>query len=302
MFLLFGLLTAVSFGVADFLAGLAGRRMSALALVLYSQSIGAAMIIPVALIFGARPGLEEVIWGGAAGIVLGLGFVLYYRALAQGRMGVVAAVTGVWTAVAPFAVGLYVGERPSAVTLLGIMGVVVAIALVSAGGEHGGDATRSETQDRHPSARSAALPLSQRGCVVCDSGIVHATLAGLWMGLFFVFLDQPQSGSPLWPAASATLASALVVACLVPVLRPRLGAPSASLWLIAAVGLSQTLGTLTFVIAAREGMLSVVAVAGALTPIPTAILAFLILRERATRLQLAGIVTAVIGIAMMAYP
>lgn len=297
MFLLFGVLTAISFGVADFLAGLVGRRMSPLTLVLYSQSIGALVVTALAVVLGGRPGVAELAWGSAAGVVLGLGFILYYRALANGKMGVIAAVTGVWTAAAPFLVGLWLGERPSTSTLIGIALVVIAIALVSGGVKSAGE----HPAPRHGrSARGVSGRRYQRGFLRCDSSILQATLAGLWLGLFFVFLDQPQeSGSPLWPATAATVASAVAVGALVPALRPNLKFSVKSLWLVATVGLFQTLGTLTFVIAAREGMLSVVAVAGAMTPIPTAILAFTILRERATRLQLIGILAAIIGIMMM---
>lgn len=296
VFLLFGLLTAISFGVADFLAGLVGRRMSPLTLVLYLQSIGAVVITLLAITLAGRPGALELAWGSAAGAVLGLGFILYYRALANGTMGVIAAVTGVWTAVAPFVIGLSLGERPSTVALAGIVLVVVAIALVSGGTK--ADEQEPIQEPEHPD-RGNRGHLRQRGFLACDSGILQASVAGLWLGLFFVFLDQPQSESPLWPAAAATVASALAVAALIPALRPSLKIPVKSLWVVGAVGLCQTLGTLTFVIAAREGMLSVVAVAGALTPIPTAILAFLILRERATLLQLTGIVAALAGIMMM---
>jgi drug/metabolite transporter (DMT)-like permease len=298
VFLLFGLLTAISFGVADFLAGLVGRRMAPLALVLYSQSIGALVITAVAVAQGTMPGLAELAWGSAAGIVLGLGFVLYYRALANGNMGVVAAVTGVWTAAAPFGIGLYLGERPSSLALMGIALVVVAIAMVSGGAAP----DPAGSADQPSPGKSPARHGLQRGFLACDRSILQATIAGLWMGLFFVFLDQPSSGNPLWPAAAATLASAVIVGVLVPFMRPSLTFSPRVIWVVAAVGLFQTLGTLTFVIAAREGMLSVVAVAGALTPIPTAVLAFVILRERATWLQLTGIAAALTGIVMMMQP
>jgi len=297
VFILFGLLTAISFGVADFIAGLVGRKTSPVALVFYSQSIGAVVITMLAVAIGGRPSIPELAWGGAAGVVLGLGFILYYRALANGKMGVIAAVTGVWTAVAPFVIGLLMGERPSNVALVGIAMVVIAIALVSG-------ATTSEDHQPADNPHQDKVKPQKRSVrhrlLACrDNGILQATIAGLWMGLFFVFLDQPKSDHPLWAATAATVASAIAVGVMIPVMRPSLRIHRRSLWGIGAVGLCQTLGTLTFVLAAREGMLSVVAVAGALTPVPTAILAFVLLRERATMLQLAGIAAALTGITMM---
>ena len=296
MMLFFGLLTALSFGIADFLGGLVGRKMSPLTLTLYSQSIGSVVIGVSAVFFGGTPDIFDLAWGAAAGAMLGSGFILYYRALSNGRMGVVAAVTGVWTAIIPFVVGYWLGERPSSMAMLGIMLVVVAIALVSSGEKSPDESVLKNPEKKIKSVSFYAL---QRGFLAYDRSIVQATGAGLWFGLFFVFLGQAQSSSPLWPAAAATVASALTVAVLIPVLKPDLFFDRSNLPIVMVVGLFQTLGTLTFVIAANLGMLSVAGVAGALSPIPTAILAFLILKERATWVQIIGVAAALTGIVMM---
>ncbi|MCB2426796.1 EamA family transporter [Methylophaga pinxianii] len=296
MMLFFGLLTALSFGIADFLGGLVGRKMSPLTLTLYSQSIGSVVIGVSAVFFGGTPDIFDLAWGAAAGAMLGSGFILYYRALSNGRMGVVAAVTGVWTAIIPFVIGYWLGERPSTMAILGIMLVVVAIALVSSGEKSPDESVLKNSEKKIKSVSFYAL---QRGFLAYDRSIVQATGAGLWFGLFFVFLGQAQSSSPLWPAAAATVASALTVAVLIPVLKPNLFFDRSNLPIVMVVGLFQTLGTLTFVIAANLGMLSVAGVAGALSPIPTAILAFLILKERATWVQIIGVAAALTGIVMM---
>lgn len=296
MMLFFGLLTALSFGIADFLGGLVGRKMSPLTLTLYSQSIGSVVIGVSAVFFGGTPDIFDLAWGAAAGAMLGSGFILYYRALSNGRMGVVAAVTGVWTAIIPFVIGYWLGERPSTMAMLGIMLVVVAIALVSSGEKSPDESVLKNSEKKIKSVSFYAL---QRGFLAYDRSIVQATGAGLWFGLFFVFLGQAQSSSPLWPAAAATVASALTVAVLIPVLKPDLFFDRSNLPIVMVVGLFQTLGTLTFVIAANLGMLSVAGVAGALSPIPTTILAFLILKERATWVQIIGVAAALTGIVMM---
>lgn len=296
MLLFFGLLTALSFGVADFLGGLVGRKMSPLTLTLYSQSIGSVVITVLAVMFGGIPNVSDLAWGAAAGATLGSGFILYYRALSNGRMGVVAAVTGVWTAIIPFVVGYWLGERPSTMAMFGIMLVVITIALVSSGEK---STTENAMQHFKRPEKSLSFYALQRGFLAYDRSILQATGAGLWFGLFFVFLGQAQSSSPLWPAASATIASALIVAALIPVLKPDLFFDRSNLPIVVVVGLFQTFGTLTFVIAANLGMLSVAGVAGALSPVPTAILAFLILKERATWVQMTGVAAALTGIVMM---
>jgi drug/metabolite transporter (DMT)-like permease len=174
--------------------------------------------------------------------------------------------------------------------------VVIAIALVSAGAQ-AGDESSAQGPPRPPQPGTGGR--LRRVFAALDGSIVQASVAGLWLGLFFVFLGQPESDTPLWPAAAATVASAVAVGALVPVLRPGLHVPLDSLGAVSAVGIFQTLGTVTFVVAASGGMLSVVSVAGALTPVPTAILAIVLLRERLTRLQLTGMIAAVVGIVMM---
>jgi uncharacterized membrane protein len=296
MLLFFGLLTALSFGIADFLGGLVGRKMSPLTLTLYSQSIGSVVISVLAVIFGGTPNVSDLVWGAAAGITLGSGFILYYRALSNGRMGVVAAVTGVWTAIIPFMAGYWLGERPSTIAMLGILLVVIAIALVSGGEKSPEDKALKNIDKKVKVNTFYAL---QRGFLAYDRSILQATGAGLWFGLFFVFLGQAQSSSPFWPAAAAAVASALTVAALIPILKPDLFFDRKYWPIVVVVGLFQTLGTLAFVIAANLGMLSLVGVAGALSPVPTAILAFLILKERATLGQMIGVAAALIGIVMM---
>ena len=57
--------------------------------------------------------------------------MLFYRALAQGAMAVVAPVTAVTSAAIPVVVGLVGGERPPIHQLMGVGCALVAIALVS---------------------------------------------------------------------------------------------------------------------------------------------------------------------------
>ncbi|MEC9411726.1 MAG: DMT family transporter [Pseudomonadota bacterium] len=298
MLLLFGLLTALSFGVADFLAGLVGKKISPLTLTLYSQAIGSVIITGLALLLGGVPVFSDLAWGAAAGCVLGTGFILYYKALSAGRMGVVAAVTGVGTAIIPFSVGLLLGEQPSTIALVGIMLVILSIALVSTGNKSE-PGSEKDVDENVISPSLFSRYRFQRGFLVCHRDVIQAAVAGLWLGFFFVFLGQAQTTSPLWPAASATVFSALSVAVFIPFLKPDWGFSKKIRWVIVAVGICQTLGTLTFVVAANLGMLSVAGVAGALSPVPTAILAFLVLKEQPSWVQVVGILAALSGVVMM---
>lgn len=128
-----GLLTAVSFGGGDFLAGVASRKWPSLVVVLYSHLIGATIMLITTMMVAGLPTQTEIIWGAAAGLALGLSNLIYFQALSTGQMGIVAAVAGVWSAVVPFGIGIILGERPSLLAMMGILFVIVAIALVSGG-------------------------------------------------------------------------------------------------------------------------------------------------------------------------
>jgi len=295
----YGLITAVGFGIGDFLAGFVTRKVPVLTVVLYSKCMAAIGMTGTAILLGGKPVGSDLVWGGIAGSLLALGSVVYYRALAVGPMGLTAAVAGVGTAVIPFLVGLGLGERPGTVAVIGVVLVVCAIALVSAGG---GRSTYRADPAPGTAGRFPGLLQSQRGFVIGHESLLPATLAGVCFGLIFVCLDQADSGSALWPTAVAV--TAVAVFLLVYLLFRRQGSPVSAVPLrfagiIVAVGLCQTLAILTFILGTRQGLLSIVSVAGALSPVPTAVCAWLILRQHLTRLQLAGISFALSGVVMM---
>lgn len=130
---LFALTSAVSYGFADFLGGLAGRRRPVLRVLIIAHPIGLVVVAVAALISGGSPGAADLWWGAAAGSagLLGLGF--FYRSLAIGTMGVVAPVTATVGAAIPVLAGVALGERPNPAVLVGVGLALLAILLVSAG-------------------------------------------------------------------------------------------------------------------------------------------------------------------------
>ena len=77
------LVSAALYGAADFLGGLASRRMKTAAVVATSQASGLLVLLAVTLLLPpADPTLVDVGWGMAAGLSGCLGVALLYRALA----------------------------------------------------------------------------------------------------------------------------------------------------------------------------------------------------------------------------
>jgi drug/metabolite transporter (DMT)-like permease len=278
MSLLFGLFTALGFGAGDFFGGLASKKSSAMAVSFYSQLTAAALIGFIALFLGGNPTLPGLLWGLAAGVAVGLGVIKYYRALSAGAMGLTATVMGVFSALVPFAVGLMIGERPSLIAILGVSVVIAALVLV----------TGSEAGTGEPVSRDEKI-----------RGLADGVIAGVCFGFSFVFVGFATTVNPLWPVFATAIGS------LPPIMMVQMmntgGLPSiGNSWKTTLLaGACQGLGFIAFGLAVLDGLISIVSVAGALSPIPTALMALAVLGERLSQKQLAGVAVALIGVVFL---
>src|SRR6267154_5216163 len=119
--LLVALLSAVFYGTADFLGGLAARRAAALSTTVVAQGIGLVLVALAMPLFPAEPpSLVGGLWGVGAGATGGMGVALLYYGLAVGRVSVVAPVTAVCSITIPVVVAMALGERPGSLAISGI--------------------------------------------------------------------------------------------------------------------------------------------------------------------------------------
>jgi len=305
--LLLGLAAAVGYGAADFLGGWVSRRDGVLAVVIGSQMAGLALLLAVlAPLADGLPTAAGLGWGGAAGATVGVGLPLYYRGLTRARMGVVAPVAAVVTATLPVCVGLALGEQPSVLELAGVLVAVVAVGLVSLTPAFAGAPSPLAPTGPPPSPprlrapAPAARARSRLRAVAPAPGILEAVGAGLAFGLFFVCMDRTGPGPALWPLSAATLTS-LGLLGGVAATTGQPWRPVARSWpAVAAAGLCGTAASLGFLLAVRRGLLSLVSVLASLSPAATVALARVVVGERLTRWQLAGLAAAVAGVALIA--
>jgi drug/metabolite transporter (DMT)-like permease len=276
MGIVLGLLAALLYGSSDFGGGLLSRRLGSLPVTIVGSE-GAVLLVWPALLLGhgPAPSLRAVAWGLAAGLGGGAGTLVLYRGLARGQMSVVGPVSAVGAAVLPVLVGVALGERPGPVTIVGVVVALPAIALVAASG----------------TAARAML----------RTALVDGLVAGVSFGILFVGLAQAGRGAGLWPVASEQTSTLLVVlACAVKSRAPiRIGIRAAGLpFLAGAAGMA---ATLAYFYATHYSMLATVAVIVSLYPGVTVLLARLILHERFSSAQRAGLslcTLAIIAIAL----
>src|SRR5262249_61939315 len=107
------LASALLYGAGDFAGGLAARRASTLPVIVLSQASGLILLLLLLPILpAATPSRADFLWGVTAGLTGGAGVALLYRALAIGRMAVVAPTTAVCAVVVPVLVSVALREPP----------------------------------------------------------------------------------------------------------------------------------------------------------------------------------------------
>jgi uncharacterized membrane protein len=274
MFAVFALASAALYGAADFIGGIASRRADTMAVVVVSQGAGLLAIAAVLPFLAAtEPTAGDWIWGGVAGVTGGGGVALLYRALAIGRMAVVAPITALCAVLVPVAVAVLAGERPGLQASLGMALALAAITLV----------TRQA-----PSA--SVLRVQSR------SGVGLAFASGVAIGLFFLALARTGANAGLWPLVAARIVSVTLFAVLVFMSGRTLTLVRATMWLAIGGGLVDMLANLLYLLASRRGPLTLVVTLSSLYPASTVLLARVVLGERITAHQWIGVVCALAAI------
>ena len=273
--MLLALASAVVYGVADYCGGRATRRASTFAVTACGQAVSLVPLLAVLPVLGDPvPPLGDWGWGAGAGVAGATGLLCFYHALSRGAMSVVAPTTAVVSVSIPVAVGLILGERPGATALVGIVVAMAAIILVSG----------AVTPAAHATPRRI---------------LWLAVLGGVGFGMIFVMLDRTGDSSGLWPLLAARVASVPVVVAAGLAFRQQLRLPRPAVGITVVSGVLDMSANVFFLLATREGLLTVVSVVAALYPVSTVALAFGIDRERVTRSQAAGMAMAVAALAMV---
>lgn len=265
----------MSWGAGDFSGGLASRRTGAYRAVLYGEAFGLVLLFAATLVFReALPGWGTLAASAAAGALGSMGMLTLYRAMNDGQMSIAAPVSAVLTAALPVVVGAWLDGWPPAIKLAGFGVALIAVWLISQA--PGGHSQLTRLADLR-------LPM----------------LAGFCFGLYFIIIHQATQTSLLWPMIASRSAGTLTLVVFMLIRRDswRLGGPA---WpLIMLNGTLDVAGNTFYILAGQGGRLDVAAVLSSLYPGATVLLAWLILKERTTTLQKAGILAALLTIVLL---
>ncbi|WP_332661797.1 DMT family transporter [Aeromicrobium sp.] len=267
------LLSALAYGVSDFLGGIFAKRSSAWQVAIVGQTSSGILSLLAAVIIAGSPTSTDLMYGSLAGLGGGFGVAFLYRGLATARMGVVAPISAIGTALIPVVVGLSTGDRPSVMAMLGVVFAFPAIVLIS------------RVVDDNPAHKG---------------GVIDGILAGVGFGLLFTFLGQIGDDAGLYPLALSQITSVLSVIITATALGHAWVPRGRKVWGALVMGPLGATAQGAFLYATHHGLLSIVSVISSLYPASTVLLASVLLREKIHGWQGVGLVFAAVAVALVA--
>ena len=277
---LLALLSSALWGTADFFGGKLSKKYAPILVLGMTQAIGLLFGITLVLLsgelFGSNPpnafGDGGYFFAGAiAGITGYIGLICLYAGLSTGRMGVVSPISAL-SAVIPLTVALVTGE-----VLTTAQGIGVVIAMVG--------------------ADCASGPELSQG--LSPKPIFLALGAAAGFGTAMTFMAIGSESSALMTMVMMRATTFIVTIFLVIRYRTVGNFEKSEIPVLLFIGVSDFLANLLLGVATNFGLVSLVMVLGSIYPIVTALLAFVILKERLHRVQYVGIVFAVAGVALI---
>jgi drug/metabolite transporter (DMT)-like permease len=289
MGIILGLTGAVCWGLADFAARFASRRVGAYRTLFFMQLFGFAALSIYLKWSGALtdvvvPGWQSWALAVAAGLLNMTASLALYYSFQVGVMTVVAPVSSAYPALT-VALAIASGERIQPLRAAGLAVTILGVVLA---------ATSFTSDVTHP-----AIEPGSSGRAHLTKGVSWAIVAAVGFGFLFWLLGfhvVPRVGSvvSVWVIR---LTSFTTLALLAAPTRQTLRLPRSNVWwLLAAVGFMDTAAFVANNAGLKTGQVSVVSVLASLYGAVTVLLSWIFLRERLERSQWAGIALIFVGI------
>jgi drug/metabolite transporter (DMT)-like permease len=274
-----GLGAAVCFTISALCASASSRAIGAQSTLAWVMLIGLVVITPPTVLLAdpaqlTWPTLGLLAVAGASGVA---GLLIEYVAFRRGKVGVVTGIASTEGMVAAL-ISAAAGARLHAGTGLLLALVTVGVAVTAASPDHG----QPDTDPGGRTVRAAVLALPVAllfGLTLYATGLIGARASVLW-----ALLPARLFGSVLLAAPLAA--------------RRKLRLTRRALPLVAAAGVAEVLGTLSYAVGARH-QLAIAAVLASQFAALTAVAAFILHGQRLTRAQLAGLAAVAIGVSLV---
>ena len=292
MGILLGLATALCWGSADLFARLATRKLGTFRTMLYMQICGFCLLTLVMRPLGGwghlfdGSGWQPWAWGALAGTLNTASTLALYRSFEIGKLSIVAPISASYP-VLTMILSAFTGERLTPMRLAGLLLTIIGVIVVARGEQVESDVNPMEGEARPAKTRR---------------GIGWAMFSAVCFGIMFWLLGVrvvPALGSApsVW---MIRLTSVVATAAVMLVLGQSRAAPSPKnvLWIF-GVGLLDTSAYIFNNFGMAREQTSVVSVLASLYGAVTVGLAAMFLKERVSRMQLAGIAAIFVGVGLI---
>jgi drug/metabolite transporter (DMT)-like permease len=312
--------SAMLYGVADFMGGVASRRIPVLVATTINYALAAVVLVITLLIVGGEWSAPAVIGGLVAAVLAAVGFLTFYAALAAGPISLMSPLMALLSSAVPVIVALVLGDQLGPIAWIAIVVAIAGSVMIGI--------------ERRVSTRGAT-----------PRTLIFAVVAGLGLGGATVALDAVPEDAGMVPVfLDTTVGFALLLALVVlapripalrrllatldahePALTSAVASPARSSeavptdsdaaptdsdaadalarrrarLLAAGAGILVGGANVLLMLALHAGSVAVVAVLVNLYPVATVLLAWILLRERVNAVQGTGIVLAVAASVML---
>ncbi len=275
-----GLLTAITYGSADFFAAIASRKVRVVVVTAVASLSGLIVLLLLLPFLGGTFSEQAIFWGLMGGFSSVIALLALYASLALGPISIISPLGALVSAIVPAAIGVaLLGESFSILGWAAIALALVAVVLVGF---------------VPPSSNAGKEVLRPK-----PRAIVLAIIAGAGIGIAVTSLARSPADSGIAPIIVMRTTAALLLGLIVlfGVLRGQKAAAEGNtqplttrVWLtVAGAGVLDAGANIFFTLASRSGTLTVVGVLTALYPLGTILLARLVLKEHVANTQKVGI-------------
>ena len=270
----FALSSALLYGIVDFAGGRISRQVSGIAFALYVQLAGFAAALAFAPLAPGTFLTEDLGWGALSGLGSGLAIMFLYTGMGKGKISLIVPLVAVVGAAIPVLIGVFLqGEQPTLLALSGVLLALPSIWLVSGAGR------------------------ADNGKWM--SGLSDCLIAGLGVALQYAAMAYVSAGSGVWPLVANRAVSIMLVFAYGRIVGRQLHIPAGYVWSAVWIGATASGSLALYALSTRYSMLTISVVLSSLYPVIPTVLAVWLLKERLTRIQMAGLASAAIAVILI---
>ncbi len=267
-----GLLAAFLIGTSDYLGAKSSGRTTALqttTVAFFGGAVATALISPLL----GTPSWSDLGFGALSGLAAFAALTILWAGYARSSVGVAAPMAAVVSTVIPVLWDALFGEVPGRLGWVGVAVGMLALVLTS-------------YAPGSPNVRT---------------GVVFGGLAGICFAAMFLLAVNTSEDSGTWPVVSQRAVAFVVAVAVGLAIRQRpIAVDRASVRWSALAGACGACGVASVVFGGQRGPLAPVVVAGSMYPAVVVGYAWLLMGERLTTRQVAGLVSALVGVALIA--